>query len=382
MPAGLSAYGHAAQHAVLNGLRTWATSTRDGGSWHSGYRRTVSATRAATGVDGTREAVFAHFLFGAAVTPGHPRELGLPLTKKFDGLGWVVMRTGWDDPNATMVTFNASPGRGRSEPTANLNQGAFTINRRGPLVINSGVAVHHSYASDTWSYNTMVFPDPERRDVCDREVPRPRGAALEREPGAVLSQRLLPGSALDIGGIERFQEARPADGLDFDYMFADLRGRTAVTPSRTTTTTRKVGYFTRQFINFRRDRAGRLGLHRGLRPGEDDGNAVREALAAAHDPESPVIDGVRGATAPAAGAIRARRGSTQETNAGSGEAVRVDPAADQPKDRQDRRRTIRREPVRRQRLRVRQSLRRAGPQHQGHHQARPGARTSGPIASR
>jgi hypothetical protein len=86
----------------------------------------------------------------------------LPLTKHFDGIGLVVMRSGWG-PNATYITFKAGDNYWSH---SHLDQGSFTIFKGGALAIDSGL--YYSYGSDhhmnyqyqTIAHNTITVTDP------------------------------------------------------------------------------------------------------------------------------------------------------------------------------------------------------------------------------
>ncbi|MGA7800158.1 MAG: DUF4962 domain-containing protein, partial [Gammaproteobacteria bacterium] len=87
----------------------------------------------------------------------------LPLTHFFDGIGMLVMRSGWG-PDATYVTFKAGDNYWSH---VHLDQGAFTIYKGGPLAVDSGLygpsygADHHmNYTYQTIAHNTLTVKDP------------------------------------------------------------------------------------------------------------------------------------------------------------------------------------------------------------------------------
>lgn len=188
------------------------------------------------------------------ITPRSPTELNLPLTKYFKGLGWVAMRTGWNSISDSYITFIASPWM--RQLYNNYNPGAFTINRKGPLAINSGSQIHHNYLWESVAYNTIVFPDPNEtaplgnRELWDKGNQRIFSAELYN------SSSLTPGSIWDMGGVKRFLAADPSAGRNVDYIYADVT-RTYNGPSVSDGyNTSKVKLFTRQFAYFRPDVAG------------------------------------------------------------------------------------------------------------------------------
>ena len=86
----------------------------------------------------------------------------LPLSKHFDGIGLVVMRSGWG-PDASYISFKA--GDNYSSFT-HLDQGSFTIYKGGALAIDSGLyykygSDHHlNYAYQTIAHNVATITDP------------------------------------------------------------------------------------------------------------------------------------------------------------------------------------------------------------------------------
>jgi VanZ family protein len=99
----------------------------------------------------------------------------LPLTKLFDGIGLVVMRSSWDD-DATYITFKA--GDNYSSFT-HLDQGSFTIYKDGALAIDSGLyykygSNHHlNYAYQTIAHNVATITNPnENAAISNNEFTR------------------------------------------------------------------------------------------------------------------------------------------------------------------------------------------------------------------
>ncbi len=95
--------------------------------------------------------------------PAEDETLELPLTKYFDGLGMLVSRSDWS-PDATYITFKAG---NTYWSHGHLDQGAFTIYKRHPLAIDSGLygsrhgSDHHmNYTVQTVAHNLLVVVDP------------------------------------------------------------------------------------------------------------------------------------------------------------------------------------------------------------------------------
>jgi len=187
------------------------------------------------------------FLFGEKdITPRSPSELRLPLSKHFEGLGWVAMRTGWDRLEDTMVTFIASPWW-RSFYT-NRNQNSFTIDRRGPLALNSGHATHHDYANSTWAHNTIIFPGAASRGD---QVDDQGGQRRSYKPRVTSAAQLTVGSIYDLGGVKRFQPADSAKNFDVDYVFGDATRAYNGPANKDEKNEATVKLFTRQMVYFR-----------------------------------------------------------------------------------------------------------------------------------
>lgn len=87
----------------------------------------------------------------------------LPLTRHFDGIGLVVMRSDWSR-DATYLTFKA--GDNYSSFTQ-LDQGSFTLFKGGALAIDSGLfykygSDHHlNYAYQTIAHNVATVTNPD-----------------------------------------------------------------------------------------------------------------------------------------------------------------------------------------------------------------------------
>ncbi len=82
----------------------------------------------------------------------------------FDGIGMLVARSGWDR-DGTQVSFKAGNNYWSH---SHLDQGAFTIFKRFPLAIDSGVygtrygSEHHmNYTYQTIAHNALTVTDPE-----------------------------------------------------------------------------------------------------------------------------------------------------------------------------------------------------------------------------
>ncbi|MBN1676136.1 MAG: heparinase II/III family protein, partial [Kiritimatiellae bacterium] len=87
----------------------------------------------------------------------------LPLSRHFRGSGTVVIRTGWYEPDATVVTFQCGDYFGGHD---HYDQNSFTIYRKAHLAIDSGgydkwYSRHwQNYYCRTVAHNTMTVFDP------------------------------------------------------------------------------------------------------------------------------------------------------------------------------------------------------------------------------
>ncbi|MBN1675076.1 MAG: heparinase II/III family protein, partial [Kiritimatiellae bacterium] len=87
----------------------------------------------------------------------------LPLSRHFQGAGLVVIRSGWYEPDATVVTFQCGDFFGGHD---HYDQNSFTIYRKGHLALDSGGYdswyTRHwlNYYSRTVAHNTITVFDP------------------------------------------------------------------------------------------------------------------------------------------------------------------------------------------------------------------------------
>ncbi|MFN3715475.1 MAG: VanZ family protein [Thiobacillus sp.] len=87
----------------------------------------------------------------------------LPLAKRFDGIGLVVARSDWS-ADATYVSFKAGDNYWSH---SHLDQGAFTLHKRGGLALDSGLygprygSDHHmNYTYQSIAHNLVTVTDP------------------------------------------------------------------------------------------------------------------------------------------------------------------------------------------------------------------------------
>lgn len=206
-----------------------------------------------SGTVGRRYAMLGNFLFGQKVAAKSPADLGLPLTREFKQQGWFVMRTGLTSDNDTMVTFMASPWSRQAGGYMNLNQGSFTIDRNGPLALNSGAGIHHQYANSAWAHNTIIFPDTT--ESLSHENWDKGGQRIVSTNLASPGVQWTKGSVWDLGGIQRRERFEPTAGRDYDYVYADVTRAYNGVGVKDSVNTSKVALFSRQMVYFRRQSA-------------------------------------------------------------------------------------------------------------------------------
>jgi hypothetical protein len=98
-----------------------------------------------------------------------PRPLAdLPTAARFDGLGWVLMRSSWE-PDATFASFQCGPVLASHQ---HMDNNAFTIHQRALLALDSGVNAYDeeantdyraNYYSRTIAHNTITVYDPNEK---------------------------------------------------------------------------------------------------------------------------------------------------------------------------------------------------------------------------
>ncbi len=94
--------------------------------------------------------------------PKSPAELKLPTSRLFGKLGWVAMRSAWDDKNATFALFQCQDYYAGHQ---HLDANSFVIHKAGSLAIDSGTNDYGPHRRDYYSrsvaHNTMLIFDPE-----------------------------------------------------------------------------------------------------------------------------------------------------------------------------------------------------------------------------
>ncbi|MFC1614297.1 heparinase II/III family protein [Gemmatimonadota bacterium] len=189
-----------------------------------------------------------------------PEDLGIhaagpdnswPLARHFEGIGWVIMRSGWDEAHSTQAVFDCGDFYyGHQHPAENQ----FVIFHKGSLAINSG---RYEWGSDhrpnymgrTIASNTMLIYDKDEKFITsggDTQVNNgPDGRFLSNDGGQKWPRkgrmRYTPteGTEWDTGDIVAFETNRY-----FSYTCGDATA--SYSPH-------KLKSFTRQFLHIQPD---------------------------------------------------------------------------------------------------------------------------------
>lgn len=140
----------------------------------------------------------------------------LPLARLFEGTGEVIMRSGWSEDD-TVIEYKAGP---HFWSHSNLDQGGFTVYKRGALAIDSGAysaygdAHHMNYRRQTISKNAILVYDPA--DL----FTMPNGSPLANDGG----QRRVEGW-FGVGAPSLYMEGNNYINRYFNWARAGRNGR-------------------------------------------------------------------------------------------------------------------------------------------------------------
>jgi len=174
------------------------------------------------------------------IRPAGPDE-SWPLARHFEGIGWVIMRSGWDENAATHAVFDCGDHYyGHQHPAENQ----FVLFHKGSLAINSGryewgSGHRPNYMGRTIASNTMLVYDPEEKFTAGE------GELLSNDGGQMWprSSRMryaeTAGSEWDTGDIVAFE----TNSL---YSYACGDASKSYSPH-------KLESFTRQFLHIQPD---------------------------------------------------------------------------------------------------------------------------------
>jgi uncharacterized repeat protein (TIGR01451 family) len=152
---------------------------------------------------------FHDILFGDRSLPAKsPTDLNLALTKHFEGIGMVIMRTGFEDIKDTAIAVAAPHYTygGHDWSDYGMMPFGFSIDKYGPLAISRYV---YPLGSSEKRPNMMRFTDP---------TTVPDGGFAQIVNGATDSRDYVPGSGWDRRGITRLETVDKTGSYDYVYM--------------------------------------------------------------------------------------------------------------------------------------------------------------------
>lgn len=137
----------------------------------------------------------------------------LPLAKHFRVAGSVLMRDTWDYPNATLVEFKSASFSSRNHH--HLDQNAFTVFYKAPLLIDSGTydkygSEHfYNYYTRTIAHNSVTVWDPEevfyRKEENGKTCCSNDGGQKFMPTSNPSLQQIMPGGENSLDGIVNFE---------------------------------------------------------------------------------------------------------------------------------------------------------------------------------
>ncbi|MCG2681549.1 MAG: heparinase II/III family protein [Kiritimatiellae bacterium] len=160
------------------------------------------------------EGIFPFLFYHRDVQPVSPQGK-LPLSKRFGDIGWVVMRSSWEDPDGMLMAFKSGP----SGHHTHNDQNHFELHAfRSCLATSPGYGHYRVFRSDSFGHNTVlvdgqsqvcsevthppaIFPEMAGKitdfltsDVLDYAVgSAPSYGRKDRRKGEVLRIELTPG---------------------------------------------------------------------------------------------------------------------------------------------------------------------------------------------
>jgi len=167
----------------------------------------------------------------------------LPLARRFDGLGWVLMRSSWG-PEATFASFQSGPFYAGHQ---HLDNNAFTLHKHALLAVDAGVNKYGervednyraNYYSRTVAHNTVT--------VLDAGESFPSGPWAGGPPGAAND-----GGQMRLSSPTRASAVRPGDEWHVGELTAyrhDPRFTYAVGDATRSYSPEKLRLFLRHFL--------------------------------------------------------------------------------------------------------------------------------------
>jgi hypothetical protein len=158
------------------------------------------------------------------LTPAPPDDL--PTARRFDPLGWVLMRSSWQD-DATFASFQCGPFLTGHQ---HLDNNAFTIYKGGLLAIDPGINAYGESIADNYranyysrsiAHNTITVYDPKETFpggswAGDRDTTAANDGGQMRMSGAERVQEVSPGDRWHVGQLTAY-----AHGDQYTYAVGD-----------------------------------------------------------------------------------------------------------------------------------------------------------------
>lgn len=194
-----------------------------------------------------------------------PLESGLPLTHYFGtrgsgdihgqvehpgGTGIVIMKSAWEDPDATLAVFKPRPFYLLHQ---DADSNSFIIYRKGYLAIDSGrynngdwSRHERNYSYRSIAHNTMKLFNPDERFKNSDDYANDGGQRLPGGPGRYIDNYTV-GSTFDIGGLTQLESVQGK----YDYAEGNATRAYNSTEYTETGTGAKVSLVKRKFIYLR-----------------------------------------------------------------------------------------------------------------------------------
>jgi hypothetical protein len=145
------------------------------------------------------------------LSPQPPTDL--PTVARFEPLGWVLMRSSWQ-PDATFASFQCGPIYAAHE---HMDNNSFTIHKRSPLAIDSGVNAYGedvdtnyrtNYYSRTIAHNSITVYDPKETFAGGAWAGEKTGGANDggqmRLRGPDRVEGMAPGNQWEVGKVAAY----------------------------------------------------------------------------------------------------------------------------------------------------------------------------------
>ena len=195
----------------------------------------------------------------ADVVEQSPSVLNMPLAKHFGsiykpekvsgGAGIVLMRSAWEDENATFAVFKCASFKYTHD---DYDSNSFIINKKGRLAIDSGLYENGdwwshevNYAYRTIAHNSMLIWDTN--EVFDKGCNDGGQRVIQYVYDRQYPDEYYAGAGRDIGGITKFKSVAGK----YDYMKGDATRAYQSALITDAGESAKISLFTRDFVYLR-----------------------------------------------------------------------------------------------------------------------------------